>query len=113
MPKSTSPVNGGALSKIDRSTVMRRAWAIFREKYKYPQIRFADIGRNCFGWALRRAWAEAREGVRVAAMSAEARAERIGTLQTLLERASYIDSGPQWKAAVVAYRTEIRQLQAA
>jgi hypothetical protein len=40
-------------SKIDRSTLMTRAWAIFRQTYCYPQIKFSDIGRKYFAWALR------------------------------------------------------------
>jgi hypothetical protein len=41
------------------------------------------------------------------------RTERIETLQTLIAHASFIDSGPTWRATVNAYRDEIRQLQAA
>jgi hypothetical protein len=111
MTKSALPADGGAMPKIDRGALMRRAWAIFREAYKYPQIKFADIGRNCFAWALRKAWAEAREAARIAAIPAEVRAERIETLHGLIYRADYIDSGPQWKATVTAYRREIRTLQ--
>jgi hypothetical protein len=68
MPKNTFPVSGGAMPKIDRAALMRRAWAIFRQTYKYPLIKFQDIGRGCFAWALRRAWEEARETIRVAAI---------------------------------------------
>jgi hypothetical protein len=100
-------------SKIDRASVLRRAWAIFRETYKYPQIKFSDIGRNCFAWSLRQAWEEAREAARLAAIPAEARAERIEALQDLIVRADFIDSGPEWRTTVATYRDEIRQLQAA
>jgi hypothetical protein len=113
MIKNTFPVNGGALPKIDRSALMSRAWAIFREAYKYPQIKFSDIGRKCFAWALKQAWIEAREAARVAALSAADKAERIQTLETLISRADYIDHGPTWKAAIYAYRNELRQLHAA
>lgn len=113
MANITVSAGGGALPKIDRGTLMRRAWAIFRDTYKYPQIKFSDIGRKCFAWALGQAWAEAREAARLAAISPIAKAERIETLQALIARASFIDSGPQWKATVSAYRDEIRQLQAA
>jgi hypothetical protein len=113
MTKSTLPVNGGAMPKIDRKFVMPRAWAIFRSFYNYPQIKFSDIGRNCFAWALRQAWVEAREAARVAALTPAAKAERIATLQSLIAHAGYIDSGPQWKATVNAHRDEIRQLQSA
>jgi hypothetical protein len=43
----------------------RAAPEIFRRTYRYPQIKFSDIGRKCFGWPLRQAWIEARERVRV------------------------------------------------
>jgi len=92
---------------------MTRAWAIFRRTYKYPQIKFADIGRRCFAWALRQAWVEAREAARLVALSPAIKAERIETLQTLIARADYIDSGSQWKSTITAHRDEIRQLQSA
>ena len=49
-----------------QADAMRRAWVIFRQTYRYPQIKFADIGRKCFAWALRQAWVEAKEAARVA-----------------------------------------------
>jgi hypothetical protein len=113
MPKPTVSTAGGALAKIDRKFVMTRAWAIFRQTYCYPQIKFSDIGRKCFAWALRQAWVEAREAARVAAMTPADKAERIDTLHTLIARAGYIDSGPQWKATIREHRDEIRQLQSA
>jgi hypothetical protein len=113
MMKITVSAAGGAVSKIDRAALMTRAWAIFRQTYYYPQIKFSDIGGPCFAWALRQAWVEAKEAARVAALSPVAKAERIETLQDLIQHAGYIDSGPQWKAAISAHRSEIRQLQAA
>jgi hypothetical protein len=101
------------MPKIDRKGVMTRAWAIFRQTYKYPQIKFSDIGRKCFAWALRHAWLEAREAARVAAMTPAAKAERIETLQSQIQHAGFIDSGPRWKATIRAHRDEIRQLQSA
>jgi hypothetical protein len=103
----------GTASKVDRGALMSRAWAIFRQTYCYPQIKFSDIGRKCFAWALRQAWIEAKEAARVAALAPAIKAERIATLQTLIAYAGFIDSGPQWKAAVSAHRDEIRQLQGA
>ncbi|MDB5610125.1 MAG: hypothetical protein JWP25_7025 [Bradyrhizobium sp.] len=99
--------------KINRSLLMRRAWAIFRSTYRYPQIKFSDIGRKCFAWALRQAWAEILEERRVAALSPLVRHERIATLQALIVRANLIDSGPHWKKTISIYRDEIRCLQAA
>jgi hypothetical protein len=111
MSKNTFSVNGGAMPKFDRGSIMRRAWEIFRQTYKYPAIKFADIGRKCFAWALRKAWAETRETARLAAIPAQEKADRIATLQILIERAGFIDSGPAWRRAVTGYRDEIRQLQ--
>ena len=96
-----------------QADAMRRAWAIFRRTYNFPTIKFSDIGRKCFAWALRQAWVEAREAARVAAFSPEAKADRIEMLQTLIAHAGFIDSGPQWKATIRAHRDEIRQLQSA
>jgi hypothetical protein len=113
MTKTTVSTAGGAMPKIDRSALMTRAWAIFRQTYCYPRIKFSDIGRKCFAWALRQAWVEAREAARVAALSPIAKAERIEALQGLITHARFIDSGQQWKATITAHRDEIRQLQAA
>jgi hypothetical protein len=113
MIKTTVSTAGGALPKIDRKAVMNRAWAIFRQTYHYPQIKFSSIGRSCFAWALGQAWVEAKEAARVAAMTPAAKADRIATLQSLITYAGYIDSGPQWKTTISAHRDEIRQLQRA
>jgi hypothetical protein len=59
---------------------MTRAWAIFRETYRYQAIKFTRIGRPCFAWALKKAWAEARAAADLAATPTEviqARVERI------------------------------------
>jgi hypothetical protein len=94
-----------------QADAMRRAWVIFRQTYNFPAIKFLDIGRKCFAWALRRAWVEAREAARVAALSPAVKAERIETLQTFIAHAGFIDCGPQWKTTMTAYRDEIRQLR--
>jgi hypothetical protein len=101
------------MAKSIQADAMRRAWAIFRETYNYPRIKFSDIGRECFVWALRKAWAEVREERRAAALAPTVRAERIETLQNLIAHAGFIDSGPRWKETITTYRDEIRQLQAA
>jgi hypothetical protein len=112
MTNTTVSAAGGAMPKIDRTDVMRRAWAIFRRTYKFPAIKFNDIGRKCFAWALRQAWIEAREAARLAALSEASKAERIQTLEATIALASYIEHGPQWKATVGACRDELRALQA-
>lgn len=113
MTKITVTTAGGAMPKINRAALMIRAWAIFRQTYRYPQIKFSDIGRKCFAWALRQAWVEAKAAARIAALTPAAKAERIETLQSLIAHAGFIDSGPLWKATIRAHRDEIRQLQAA
>jgi hypothetical protein len=110
---SRTTVADRAPARINRSFLMHRAWAIFRSTYRYPQIKFPDIGRKCFAWALRRAWAEILEERRVSALSPDVRHGRIETLQALIVRAGFIDNGPHWKTTISAYRDEIRRLQAA
>src|SRR3979411_2738161 len=101
------------MKPLINADAMRRAWFIFRRTYNFPQIKFSDIGRQCFAWALRQAWVEAKAAARVAAMTSEAKADRAATRQCLIQRAGYIDSAPQWKATIRAHRDEIRQLQSA
>jgi hypothetical protein len=113
MTKTTVYAAGGAMPKIDRKAVMARAWDIFRQTYRYPQIKFSDIGRPCFAWSLKQAWAEAREAARVAALAPAVKADRIETLQSLISHAAYIDHGPTWRATVSAHREELCQLRAA
>jgi hypothetical protein len=112
MTTTTVSAAGGALPKIGRKAVMTRAWEIFRETYRYPQIKFSDIGRPCFAWALKQAWAEARETARVAALAPAVKADRIATLESLISLAAFIDHGPTWKATISAHRDELRQLRA-
>lgn len=112
MSKNTFPVNGGAMPKFDRGAIMVRAWAIFREPYKYPAIKFSSIGRKCFGWALRKAWAEAREAARIAAIPAAEKAARIKVLERTIELAAYRESWPQASHEISAARVEIARLSA-
>lgn len=102
---------GGAMLKINRASLMARAWAIFRQTYRYPQIKFSDIGRPCFAWALKQEWAEARAAARLAALSPATNAERITTLHLLIAHAEYIDHWPSYRASLVAYRDELSQLR--
>lgn len=77
---------------INRKAIMTRAWEIFRATYRYPSIPFASIGRGCFAWALRKAWAEARDTARIAAIPAAVRAERVAALEGESELLTYADS---------------------
>jgi hypothetical protein len=49
---------------------------------------------------------------RLLGLSPVLRHERIATLQALILRADFIDSGPHWRTTISAYRDEIRDLQA-
>jgi hypothetical protein len=84
MTTTTVSTAGGALPKIDRGALMRRAWAIFRETYNYPRIKFTDIGRKCFAWALRKAWAEIREAARLPATRAGLRKQTLSAASASL-----------------------------
>jgi hypothetical protein len=108
--KSTITVNGGAMAKFNRKAIMARAWAIFRETYKYPAIKFSSIGWKFFGWALRKAWAEAREAARIADIPADVKAARIAVLNRTIELASYGESWPEVSRTVNAARAEIARL---
>jgi hypothetical protein len=113
MNKNTIQMAGGAMPKINRAALMTRAWAIFRQTYRFPEIKFADIGRRCFAGCLRQAWVEAREAARVAALTPEEKAGRIETLNYLIQRSGFICGGREWKATISRHRAELRQLQGA
>jgi hypothetical protein len=110
MTNSTISVNGGAMSNVNRATIMPRAWAIFRQTYCYPRIKFSSIGRHCFNACLRQAWAEAKSVVGIAAISAEAKADRITTPTDAIEFERFNDHWPSARASIAAMRAEISQL---
>lgn len=68
----SDPSTPSSIPSALRVRVMARAWEIFRETYAYPAVPFRSIGRACFASALRSAWAELREIVRLAAFGVEA-----------------------------------------
>lgn len=74
---------------LDQSEIMRQAWAIFRQTYNYPAIPFRSIGRQCYAWALRKAWAEAKEAARIAAIPAAVKAERAEALRSEMGLLTY------------------------
>src|SRR5216684_1537603 len=100
MTNSTISVNGGAMPKINRATIMTRAWAIFR-------IEFSSIGRHCFNACLRQAWAEAKSAVGIAAISAESKADQITALTDAIEFERFNDHWPSARASIAAMRAEI------
>lgn len=70
---------------LDRATVMRAAWALFRERYSYPAIPFARIGRPCFNHCLTVAWAKANEAALIAAIPADSKARLAASLRDQLD----------------------------
>jgi hypothetical protein len=92
--------------------IMQAAWAIFRKTYRYPEVPFKSIGRQCFAWALRKAHAEAKERARLAAMAADAKAARIDALRREIELATYADSYTTTTAIVARCQTELAALAA-
>lgn len=89
---------------------MARAWEIFREAYKYPQIKFSSIGRHCFAGCLRRAWAERRQAIEVKAIPAADRRKRVKALQRQIAIAQYSDSYATTRSIESACRAEIALL---
>ena len=74
----------------NNGSVMRRAWAIFRETYRYPAVPFRSIGRRCFASALRMAWAEARRAAELAATPVEPLTARIAALNGEIDGLKYL-----------------------
>lgn len=110
MPKTPVSADGGAVPKFDRAAIMRRAWAIFCDTYCYPAIPFHSIGRPCFVWALRKAWAEAKELARVKALTADDRAALVTTLQRSIELERFNDDWPSARYRIALAKAEIAQL---
>lgn len=108
----TFSVNGRAMPKFDRASIMRRAWALFRQTYRYPDIPFRSIGRPCFTSCLRKAWAEARKATDVAGTPADVKATRIAALQSAINLESYSENWSQARVNIAAMAQEIRQLTA-
>ena len=112
MSMSTIRVNGGAMPKFNRGTIMRRAWSIFRTVYKYPAIKFSSIGWKCFGGCVRQAWAEAKDAARIAAIPADDKAARIVALQDAISFAPLGESWAQARSEISTARAELSRLSA-
>jgi hypothetical protein len=94
-------MNRQTIKGMNRQTIMTRAWAIFRKTYGFPAVPFRSLGRECFGWALRTAWHEAREAARIAAIPAAVKAARAAVLQDEL---SFLTYREDYRAAQVRRR---------
>ena len=80
-----------ATAPLSKSDLMRAAWQLFRQHYGFGSreaggrgLSFRRIGRTCFGWCLKKAWADARQRARLAAIPAPVKAERIASLRQAL-----------------------------
>ena len=113
MMNNTISVNGGAMPKINRQAVMRRAWEILRETYHYPQIKFTSIGRPCFAWALRKAWHEAKSARAVALIPTDVRAKRIDELRWQIDRARFGSDWSRVQQTILACDQEMMALSRA
>lgn len=100
------------MASFNRQNVMRRAWELFRATYHYPAIRFSSIGRDCFRYCLQKAWQEAREAARYAAIAPTVRAAQIERLNHALELAPYSDAR-NYSGRIDDIRQEISRLHAA
>ena len=109
--KRTITVNGGAMPKFDRKAILVRAWAIFRETYHYPSVPFLSIGRPCFAWALRQAWAEAKEAARLMTIPAEVRGARCVVLRDQIEHTRYMANWSEATAKAARLSRELAALQ--
>lgn len=85
-----------AAGAIDRRAVMCRAWDLMRRVYQFGQLRFSSIGRQCLGWCVRKAWAEARDEISRWSIPAAEKAARIADLRRELSSLVYIDD---WRHA--------------
>ena len=108
MNDNTISVNGGATSNVNGTAIMTRAWAVFCQTYCYPRIKFSSIGRHCFNACLRQARAEAKSSVRIAAVSAESKADRIATLTNGIAFEDFNDHWPSARANIAAIRACLR-----
>jgi hypothetical protein len=104
MTNSTISVNGGAMSNVNRTVIMSRAWAIFRQTYCYPRIKFSSTGVSASNACIRQAWAEAKSTVRIAAIWAESKADRIATLTNGIAFEGFNDHWPSARASIAAMR---------
>lgn len=105
-------------ANISKSEVMRAAWALCRKVYGFgPRERggrgesFKAIGRVCFGWCLKTAWASAKR----AAGIAPTKAERVNTLREQLAalRSSFTTSLAVENRRAASIEAEIGALLAA
>ncbi|GEP00638.1 hypothetical protein GCM10007887_04420 [Methylobacterium haplocladii] len=101
------PVNAKIPTPL-RANIMARAWELFRKRYNYPRTPFRSIGRACFASALKAAWAEARETVRLVGFGADALRRSIEALSSPAHAVGLSSSyalGPQ--AAMERYQQKL------
>lgn len=100
---------------MNRSAIMKRAWSIFRNTYRYSGkggVPFKAIGFGCFASCLRVAWKEWRDAKARASIPAEVKAARVETLKEQLADLVWMDNYRQAEALRVSIETEISRLAA-
>ena len=110
MTKTTFTVNGGAVPKLDRSAIMRRAWVIFRSAYGDCLHALKRSHRkSSFGYCLMLAWQGAKAD---AAAPKDAVAQRIDLLQGIITLAPFNENWRQASREISSARAEIARLSA-
>jgi hypothetical protein len=109
MNDNTISVNGGATSNVNRTAIMTRAWAIFRQTYCYPASSFPALAATASTLAC------AKHGQRPNRPSGLPRyrqsiADRIATLTNGIAFERFNDHWPSARANIAAMCAEISQL---
>lgn len=97
---------------MDRTAVMRAAWALFRECYSYPRVPFKSLGRECFAHCLKLAWAKAKEAALIAAIPAESKVRLVASLHDQLEQCRFMENWSQASARRATLAAQLAQLVA-
>jgi hypothetical protein len=100
-------------TKIDRRAVMTKAWQLMHTQYRFGDIPFRSIGRECLAWCIGEAWRLAKQAARLATVTVGELADRIATIRRAIALAQYSDSFGQGLAEERAARAELDRLLAA
>ena len=96
-----------------RNGVLARAWELFRSSYNYPRVPFLSIGRDCFAWALKAAWGEARETARLAGLGVAKLREEVARIAQPRHRVGLSTSYTDRADEVAARHAAVRAHEAA
>jgi hypothetical protein len=108
MTNSTNSVNGGAMSKVNCTAIMTRAWAIFRQTYCFPASSFPASAATASTLTRAKHGQRPNQPIRIAATSVETKADRI---TTLYRRPAFGRFNDHWAICrITAMRAQIFQL---